>query len=40
MISFGVGIGLTLEELFANCDAETILSLWRATVAAEHDLWE
>jgi hypothetical protein len=40
MIIFGVSIGLSHDELFAIDDADTILSLWRAAVAMENDLWE
>jgi hypothetical protein len=40
MITFGLSMGLSLEDLFSMCDPETIQSLWKATVAAENDLWE
>jgi hypothetical protein len=40
MISLGLQAGFSLEDLFAINDAETILSLWKAVVAMENDLWE
>jgi hypothetical protein len=40
MISLGLQAGFSLEDLFAINDAETVLSLWKAVVAMENDLWE
>jgi len=40
MIELGVRVGLSLDELFAMNDADMILSLWRAAVAMENELWE
>jgi hypothetical protein len=40
MIGLGLQAGFSLEDLFAINDAETVLSLWKAVVAMENDLWE
>jgi hypothetical protein len=40
MICIGLQAGLTLDDLFSINDAETVLSLWKAAVAIENNLWE
>jgi hypothetical protein len=40
MLTYGLSVGLAMEELFSMSDPEVVLSLWSATLAAENDLWE
>jgi hypothetical protein len=40
MLSYGLSIGLIVEDLFSMTAPEAMLSLWTATLAAEQDLWE
>jgi len=40
MIRLGLHAGFSAEDLFAINDPEMILSLWKAVVAFENDLWE